>query len=761
MAFGLVTARASADSCPNAGFRVGLSASLPDCRAYEMVSPADTNNDDILFGDDVVTPGGTAITYDSLGAFAGNPAGPTLSEYLSTRGASGWSTQGISLALTPAATASNFDLYEGFSADLSQGVVLGDDCADCTPQPSPPATTGTANLYRRSSDGSVQLLTIGEPAGQSGVNPTFAGGSTDYSVLAFEDTNALAAAPCPVPPGPCAASENVYRWTSGSPPSFANVVPGPPGSPPVVVSGVVGSGATQGTTSRAVSADGSRIFWTRIGTPASIYLFAGGPSTEITASQCTSNPHGCTTGSGGGTYWTASTGTANTDGSKAFFTSTDKLTNNSTASTNAANGDLYMYDAGTSTPTLTDLTAPDNLDPKGADVQGVIGASDDGSYVYFVANGKLSGAPARGTCGSGVAGASCNLYLSQNSVVNAKIVTTTTFVATVKDTDSADWALTMPAPLSYHAQVSADGHHLLYTSHDNAGHTEIYLYNAASGNAPAQLICVSCIPHPQGDAVLAAPSYLQPRLDRAPLEAASNMSSDGARVFFETNDALVPQDTNGTDDVYEWEAEGAGDCVTPGGCIALISSGRSPYPSYFENATPSGDDVFFLTRDPLVPEDTQGAQALYDARADGGFPPPTAAPPPCSSDVCHGPPTAAPGAPAAATITFVGPANSTTGSATEATVKVRHRVVHGTSFFVHVTVPAAGVITIGGGWLRRVRRAVGGPGTYVLRGALAPQGRRALARHHKLKVKASIGYQPTGAQISSTTVRVTFVRRRR
>jgi hypothetical protein len=519
-----------------------------------------------------------------------------------------------------------------------------------------------------------------------------------------------------------------------------------------------------GTSSRAISADGSRIFWTRTVPPTSIYLFAGGSSTEITMSQCTSKPSCTPSGtSGSGTYWTAST-----DGSKAFFTSTDQLTDDSTASPSAALGDLYRYGAGTGR--LKDLTVDSNAgDAVGADVQGVIGASNDGSYVYFVANGVLASGAAPGTCRSGAAGATCNLYLWHGGTTTRP--PTTTFIATVEDADRADWALAMPAFLSFRAQVSADGLHLLYTStapapagyNANAGHSEVYLYDAQS----AKRTCMSCNPFhaAQGDAVLAHPSYLQPNFVEAnagvPLEAANNMSSDGTRVFFETNDALIPQDTNGTDDVYEWEADGTGTCATTGGCVALISSGRSSYPSWFENATPSGDDVFFLARDPLVAQDAAGNQALYDARVGGGFPAPATPPPPCSGDVCHGAPTPAPGAPTAATITFVGPGNATSGSVTGATVRVRRRLVKGTSSFVRVTVPASGVITVNGRWLRGVRRGVGRPGTYSLRVALTAQGRRALARRHTLKVKVTVGYQPNGAQFSSTTVWVTFVRRGR
>ena len=57
---------------------------------------------------------------------------------------------------------------------------------------------------------------------------------------------------------------------------------------------------------------------------------------------------------GGGIFWTA-TG----DGSKVFFTK----------------GDLYEYDVNTGA--TADLTP-------GVEVQGVIGASEDGEYVYYI-----------------------------------------------------------------------------------------------------------------------------------------------------------------------------------------------------------------------------------------------------------------------------------------------------------------------------------------------------------------------------------------
>ena len=49
----------------------------------------------------------------------------------------------------------------------------------------------------------------------------------------------------------------------------------------------------------------------------------------------------------------------------------------------------------------------------------------------------------------------------------------------------------------------------------------------------------------------------------------------------------------------------------------------------------SGDDVFFTTADALVPQDTDTQQDIYDAHVGGGFPAPASAPI-CTADGCHG-----------------------------------------------------------------------------------------------------------------------------
>jgi hypothetical protein len=104
------------------------------------------------------------------------------------------------------------------------------------------------------------------------------------------------------------------------------------------------------------------------------------------------------------------------------------------------------------------------------------------------------------------------------------------------------------------------------------------------------------------------------------------------------------RDTNGTQDVYEWETAGTGTCEEADanyfpendGCLYLISSGDSPFESEFWEATDDGDDAFFTTESSLVPQDP-GSVDLYDARVEGGFPQPVVNKP-CEGEACQSPP---------------------------------------------------------------------------------------------------------------------------
>jgi hypothetical protein len=144
-------------------------------------------------------------------------------------------------------------------------------------------------------------------------------------------------------------------------------------------------------------------------------------------------------------------------------------------------------------------------------------------------------------------------------------------------------------------------------------------------------------------------------------------------LFFDSADTLVPQDTNGKEDVYEYEPEGVGGssgCTgasatfskASDGCVGLISSGASSEESAFLDASETGDDVFFITASKLVDGDVDGAYDVYDAHVCGseGVACTTEAlvPPPCTTaESCKAAATPQPlifGAPSSATFSGAG-----------------------------------------------------------------------------------------------------------
>jgi hypothetical protein len=343
--------------------------------------------------------------------------------------------------------------------------------------------------------------------------------------------------------------------------------------------------------------------------------------------------------------------------------------------------DLYRYKpAGDGT--LEDLTPI--AGGNGAEVQGVLGASADGSYVYFAANGVFPGTAAEGAaqgdCKGSVktAGGNCNLYLWHEGQVR--------FVAPLAasngpQSDALDWVgtpLEVQNSGSYApktALVGEGGAVLTFrsqeqlTAYDNEGVPEFYRYRASE---PGKLSCLTC--PPSGEAVSEGPRLgsrttfpqIEP-IDEVQAVQSRNLSADGSRFFFQTSESLAPTDTDEVGDVYEWEAPGSPDCQESSpsysplneGCIYLISTGKSEFPSFFGDASEDGSSVFFFTRQQLVGQDQDELQDVYDARVGGGLAAQNQIlPPPCESgEACHGPTQSPPAEGSPATPNFSGPGN--------------------------------------------------------------------------------------------------------
>jgi hypothetical protein len=699
-----VPAARASGSCPNEVLRTGPSTALPDCRAYEMVSPPNKNGGEVdggvrkeaMAAPEQAAADGEAVTYGSTSALveAEPKSAVVTSQYLSTRTADGWRTREIvptqqlpeGKVNLLGAGIPDFSLFQGFSEDLEEGFLVA-----WNPQPDPSAPAGYFNPYLASeADGGYQLLSEVvppvEPPGQDtlagpGFGAVYGGMSANGQHVIFEANDALT-------PDAIPGRVNLYEWSAGRPLELVSVQPegtvdtsgaaAPIGEPSMTFGSpnVIDMPSLDG----ALSSDGMRAFWS--GGPSSeeqVYMHeiteSGARTVDVSASQKRGQPKG------GGRYWAA-----NAEGSLVYFTSGLELTEDSTAS---GGQDLYQYD--TNTGALEDLSV-DASAGETAHVEGVlgIGESEGKSYVYFVAGGVLAGnANSDGEkasaqiCSSPESGhvTPCNLYLYHDGQ--------TTFIATLGTLEGEQWDFQVDVKRRT-SRVAPDGKLLAFqstrplTGYDNIptggqgcptpvregdeienayrGATEgrcmeVYEYDAQTG----KLACVSCEPNglpPTGDSMV--PETLHQYEDAWGWESSTVQQRyllDDGRVFFQSEDALLAQATDGRQNIYEYEPEGVGQCAASGsgGCQYLISTGQSTANSYFADASTDGRDVFFLTNEPLVPQDGDEGIDVYDAREDGGFS--AATPPPCSGEACKPAVTPAPaiyGAPSSATFQGAG-----------------------------------------------------------------------------------------------------------
>ena len=641
---GLTLRSAPALACPNEAFRAGPSSNLPDCRAYEMVSPLDKNGYFVTSGHGIIDAWGQAaatggaVAYTANGAFAGAVTNAASNFYLASRASGLWSTEPL---LPPQAFSYNSGLTEpvfaAYSPSLSKGILL--DATDSPPIVSGEQqdTVGAANLFLRDNvTGAYSLLnTAAAGVHPLTYQPTVDGASADFGTIIFDANGAL------TPEAPAGGVDNLYESVAGAI-SLVSQIP-PAGEPscgafgpacrPAAHGGKFGSEnatsniSASGSLVHAISSDGSRIFFTVEG-----HLYVRENATTTVQLDA---PHG--PGPGGGGLWATAAG----DGSKVFFY--DDASAGLTDDTVSGSGEnLYSYD--TLTETLTDLTPGPE-----ADVQGLVNAaSEDGTYLYFVAHGDLTGDEEDNLGHRAEAGAE-NLYLSHNGV--------TSFIDNLSEpTNPIDSRALLLAEHNA-ARVTPDGRHLAYFAKDlgsdgsRALHAELFEYNADSRQLSHLCMCGrASFPQPEQSTV-----DFPRNQSLSVLQYTRAISDDGSRVFLETEEALLPRDTNGQEDIYEYEQNGAGSCDVLSGCLYLISSGNSAQRSDFVDASASGEDVFFTTSQQLVPSDTDGATDLYDARVAGGITPPPS-PPPCVGDGClNVPPAPIDATPAS--LTFSGAGN--------------------------------------------------------------------------------------------------------
>jgi hypothetical protein len=319
----------------------------------------------------------------------------------------------------------------------------------------------------------------------------------------------------------------------------------------------------------------------------------------------------------------------------------------------------------------------------------VLGINPSGSVVYFISKAALTGKAQVG---------GNNLYVSrlEGGKWAAHLIATLANGAVgplaVHSADRTDWGIEEAAELrQMTARVSPNGRYLAFmsnrslTGYDNhdalSGEPdeEVFLYDDQTG----KLICPSCNrsgARPEGlqfgnldkaalidthqalsgNWVAADIPAWDPITSLEPIHDPSYLSNEG-RLFFNSTDALVPQDSNGVADVYEYEPDALGSCAQAEGCVNLISSGTSGEESAFIEASESGDDVFFVTTARLSTQDVDTDYDVYDAHVCTSSVPclqPPTSPPPCNNgEACKAAQTPQPpifGAPASATFTGAG-----------------------------------------------------------------------------------------------------------
>ncbi len=634
--------------CPNSHIRQLTNANyLPDCRAYELVSPGEAGNATLFPGDLVVGAGGGftfsseyfltapnasgAATAPSRFGFLGgigtlpglDPPDSFMDRYVATRTPRGWVTT-----------------YPGTPGDklLIAGRPLCsrsmDECIDYRL----PGLFGGGGIPSQA----PYLYDVnGKSLGRLPTNfdlvpnadQAVARGnklSADFSHFVFTAPGTpFTPDGLDVPPG------SVYDNDIGD--KSVVVASKLPGGGPIPQEPAGGADPNRGTQIAAVSANGTHILMgaatnpyceesffnpcpSKLSYPAHLYMRIDGAITDevspmpVTYRGMTEN------------------------GSKVFFTSEEHVTNED----HDSSVDLYEWDESTdSVKIISQGNGEGDVDDctafwdSSCDVKMIVTkrpdtdesiASQSGD-IYFYSPEQLD--PAN----PGVRNER-NLYVYRDGAVH--------YVTTLD-----------PGTLVDRMQVSPDGDHMALltraqlTSYSSVVPNllgaptqaeEMYVFNPSTG----EVNCASCLPSGEPPSIVTTLNTNETgepyNYDVRASESGRFMSDDG-RVAFTTADALVPADTNRKMDVYEFAnnraqliTTGTGDRDTQGGVVF--------YPSLhtgFESISHDGVDLYFSTFETLVPEDHNGAFVkFYDARSGGGFQIDPGLLPCTAADECHG-----------------------------------------------------------------------------------------------------------------------------
>jgi len=668
-------------------------------RHYEQVSPAQKGDGDIIAerSSTMASDAGDAVTFESRLLF-GDAVGSGMvgrTTYVARRGAGGWSTHSVTprprpeaIQVLPASTR-----VEIFADDLSNAFVWAYDLpavADDTPL--------RENLYAEDAvTGTLRTIskTQQDPLQLFDfLNTDFSGYSADAKHVAFVLSTRMLPEAAP-------GVQNLYKWDDGAL-SVAGLLPD--GSvPPAGVS--VFPSQIRGT----MSADGSRVVFNASpdgSAPSQLYLHVDGRPTAWVSEPERGN--GDRTPANGILFEGMTP-----DGKNVFFVSDDPLVDADTAPGPDEYRFTYSEDADSNNGNLTLITNDGSaFYDVGATGGTLVGMSDDGRRVYLHESG--------GT-----------LKLWQEGVPGL-----TTVDPSAARTPGNGW-LTLAATKPGNGRVSPDGNWLAYIKQG-----QMYVYDRSSQS----LTCVSC----PSDASLVPTITSSGGRDYQAFRP--RFLSDDGKVFFSSTGSLVPEDTNGVADVYEYDGQTR--------TLSLLTTGKGRDPAMFVDASRSGDDVFVVTRQQLVKSDRDDYVDVYDVRV-GAAPPdqPLDSAPGCDGEACQGAPPTPPADDVIGSLSLEG---DTTSGAAHARLVVRHSVtLRGSEGVLRVRLGAAGRIAWSGRGLVSGSLRRGSAGTVRLHVRLGKSARLRLERFGHYTAALRLAFRAADGGKARATVHVTFKARQR
>ncbi|HXB65341.1 MAG TPA: hypothetical protein VNV42_10750 [Solirubrobacteraceae bacterium] len=661
---------------------------LPDHRAYEMVTPPQKNGalvGDVLFSlsPDFSEDGSRAIMM-SIQCFAGAESctGDRQTEgepFLFTRTSEGWSTK----ALAPPG---RLEVNSAAAVSAEAGTALFS---------APTSPTSEDDFYVRQADGSFVDIGPTAPPADGPDRPTYPSAATgDFTHLIYEGSPSLWSLT-----ESTASTPLEYTGTGNQAPELVGVSGGLGSADLIGDCGAEVAGSREALPGR-ISADGETVYFTAAacgsGTGANagvevpvaeIYARIGEARTVAISEPAAFAPaapyagceeESCVKDVNEKANWREATFVGGSvDGSKAFFTSSQKLTDDA----NSSEPNLYEHDFDSPGENVIDVSAA-QTGGQGPRLDGVMAISSDGSHVYFVAQGVLT--TTANALGQTATEGANNVYVFERDTSHPQ--GQVAFVAQLPDSDNQEWAQSGD---SGYANVTPDGRFLVFESHadltaddirtDNA--TQIFRYDAQTGD----LIRISIGQRgfdDNGNAGVGEAQIVQATREwyhAGPARSDPTMSHDGSFVFFESPIGLTPHALNDVqiatreepyygisepifaENVYEWH-EGQVHLISDGKDTSTFS-GESGSAVRLLGSDATGANVFFSTADSLVEQDTDTQIDYYDARIcepARGNPciSPSAPPlPSCLGEECHGTPAEAPHVPSAPTATFDGRGN--------------------------------------------------------------------------------------------------------